>query len=84
MIEFTEQEKQEFQKLFLIYKEKFLAVKQIGEDIKQAEDIVKILISDIETAKNEEYLLYQSLAEKHDLDITTVQNYVAQTVLHSL
>jgi len=45
MIEFTEQEKQEFQKLFLIYKEKFLAVKQIGEDIKQAEDIVKILIS---------------------------------------
>jgi hypothetical protein len=84
MIEFTEQEKQEFQKLFLIYKEKFLAVKQIGEDIKQAEDMVKNLISDIESAKNEEYLLYQSLAEKHDLDITTIQNYVAQTVLHSL
>lgn len=84
MIEFTEQEKQEFQKLFLIYKEKFLAVKQIGEEIKQAEDIVKNLISDIETAKNEEYLLYQSLAEKHDLDITTIQNYVAQSVLHSL
>jgi hypothetical protein len=84
MIEFTEQEKQEFQKLFLIYKEKFLAVKQIGDNIKQAEDIVKNLISDIETAKNEEYLLYQSLAEKHDLDITTIQNYVAQTVLHSL
>jgi|LauGreSBDMM110SN_4_FD.fasta_scaffold381695_2 hypothetical protein len=78
---FTQSEQEEILKLVLIYKERFSDVQRIGNEIKQAEAEVKYLISEIETIKSSEELLYQKLSEKYSLDIVTIQNQVAQTVL---
>jgi hypothetical protein len=78
---FTQSEQEEILKLALIYKERFSDVQRIGNEIKQAEAEVKYLISEIETIKSSEELLYQKLSEKYSLDIVTIQNQVAQTVL---